>query len=108
MPTPALLLIAATLLPLVSFVILVFVGKKMGTPLAGIVGTAAIAGSFVCSLIAMIVWVGRPEGSTWGYQLAPINQTAGWIPVGNWPGQQHPGFLDVGVYVDSLTVLMFN
>jgi NADH-quinone oxidoreductase subunit L len=106
MPTPALLLIAATLLPLASFILLVFVGKKMGTPLAGIVGTAAIAGSFVCSLIAMIFWI---NGATsWGYQIGPINQTAGWIPVGNWPGQQHPGFLDVGVYVDSLTVLMFN
>ena len=39
MPTPALLLLIATLLPLASFVILVFVGKRMGTPLAGWVGT---------------------------------------------------------------------
>src|SRR5450432_1221450 len=109
MPTPAVLLVIATLLPLASFVILVFIGKRMGTPLAGVLGTLAIAGSFVCSLIAMITWVGaRPETSSWGYEISPINMTAGWIPVGNWPGQKHPGYLDVGVYVDSLTIIMFS
>src|SRR5262245_39131592 len=108
MPTPALLLTIATLLPLASFVILVFWGKKMGTPLAGYVGTFFIAASFVCSLVSMMLWVGRPESSGWGYEKGPINQPYAWIPVGEWQGQQHPGYLDVGVYVDSLTVMMFN
>jgi NADH-quinone oxidoreductase subunit L len=107
MPTPAVLLVIATLLPLASFTILVFIGKRMGTPLAGILGTLFIAGSFVCSLLAMISWTGRPDTSSWGYEISPINMTAGWIPVGNWPGQKHPGYLDVGVYVDSLTIVMF-
>jgi hypothetical protein len=40
----ALLLTIATVLPVVAFVILVFWGKKMGTPFAGYVGTAFIAG----------------------------------------------------------------
>ena len=57
MPLPALLLILATLLPLASFVILVFVGKRMGNPLAGYVGTAMIGGSFVCSVVAMMLWL---------------------------------------------------
>ena len=58
MPAPALLLIIATLLPLVSFTILVFLGKRMGNPLAGYVGTAMIGGSFVCAIIAMMLWLG--------------------------------------------------
>src|SRR5690349_23993261 len=108
MPAPAILLTIATLLPVVSFLILVFWGKKMGTPFAGYVGTAFIAGSFVCSLVAMILWISRPDSSSWGYEIGPINQTVGWIPVGSWPAQKHDGYLDVGVYVDSLTVAMFN
>ena len=65
MPTPALLLVIATLLPLLGFVILLFVGKKMGTPLAGWVGTAMIGGSFVCSLIALMVWMNVSKDSAW-------------------------------------------
>src|SRR5438309_104656 len=53
MPVPVTLLIIATLLPLGSFAVLVFVGKRMGNPLAGYVGTVAMAGSFVCSLLAV-------------------------------------------------------
>jgi proton-translocating NADH-quinone oxidoreductase chain L len=108
MPTPALLLILATLLPLASFAVLVFIGKRMGNPLSGVFGTFMIGASFVCSLIAMILWLGaRPGSSTWGYEIGPINVPYRWIPVGGGVAQDHPGFLDIGVYVDSLTILMF-
>src|SRR5688572_27803894 len=107
MPTPALLLLIATLLPLVGFGILLFVGKKMGTPLAGWVGVAMIGGSFVCSLLAMISWYAVPGGNAWGYEQGPINLPYHWIPVGQGLEQKTPGFLDVGVYVDSLTIAMF-
>ncbi len=107
-PTPALLLIIATLLPLASFLLLVFIGKRMGTPLAGIVASIFMAGSFACSLGAMMLWVGRPDTSPWGYEISPITLFLGWIPVGTWPKQTHAGFLDIGVYVDSLTIVMFN
>ena len=40
----AVLLIISACLPLVSFVILAFVGKRMGNPLAGMVGTFFVAG----------------------------------------------------------------
>src|SRR4051794_35605752 len=90
MPTTAILLIIATLLPLFSFTILVFVGKRMGKPLAGIVATAAIGISFVLSLIAMIPWAtgekytptnGRTEiVCRWGEH--PINIYRGWVPSG--------------------------
>ena len=110
MPTPALLLTIATLLPLASFVILVFIGKKMGTPLAGIVGTAAIGGSFVCSLIAMFSWISGSSSGDWGMGQLPINIPCKWIPVGEWASQatESKGYLDVGLYVDSLTIVMFN
>jgi proton-translocating NADH-quinone oxidoreductase chain L len=105
MPTPALLLTIATLLPLASFVLLVFLGKRMGTPLAGIVGTLAIAGSFVCSAAATFSWLNG--AADWGYQKGPINLPMKWIPVGGGIDQDHPGFLDVGIYVDSVTIVMF-
>src|SRR5439155_24719309 len=109
MPTPAFLLILATLLPLASFVILVFIGKRMGTPLAGVLATLFIAGSFVCSVIATISWLngGSYAGLEWGKDKAPINIPYQWIPVGAGLDQDHPGYLDVGIYVDSLTIVMF-
>ncbi|MGB7161012.1 MAG: NADH-quinone oxidoreductase subunit L [Tepidisphaeraceae bacterium] len=106
MPAPALLLLIATLLPLLSFTLLVFVGKRMG-PLAGIVGTLAIAGSFACSIGAMMLWLGH-SGTDWGFNAKlPIDLTYPWIPVGEFEGQRKAGFLDVGIYVDSLTITMF-
>src|SRR5688500_11887195 len=108
MPYPALLLLIATLLPLLSFTILVFIGKRMGTPLAGVLGTLAIGGSFVCSLLAMIAWLAAPDGAGYGAGTMPINITFPWIPVGGGVSQDHPGFLDLGIYVDSLTITMFG
>src|SRR5690349_15307389 len=98
MPTPAILLILATLLPLAAFVLLMFVGKRLGNPLAGIVGTAFIGASFVLSLVAMMVWL-QHDGQDWGYGKLPINVPMRWIPVGS---DVHPngipssdrGFLD--------------
>src|SRR4051794_21888286 len=104
MPSPALFLTIATLLPLLGFVILLFWGKRvLGNPYAGYLGTAMIAGSFVLSMLAMIAWYSQPKGSAWGFEKGPINLPMKWIPVGDSgikpgePGAQaHPGFLDVG------------
>src|SRR5688500_2959141 len=107
--TVAILLTIATLLPLVSFLILVFMGRRMGNPIAGIVGTIFISGSFACSLVAMILWltmgVNNP-GTAAGAGAQPINLPYNWIPVGNWISNN--GFLQIGLYVDSLTVVMFS
>jgi proton-translocating NADH-quinone oxidoreductase chain L len=107
--TVATLLAIATLLPLVSFVILVFVGKRMGNPIAGVVGTIFISGSFVCSLAAMIVWLSAGSesnaGSVYGFGGQPVRIDYDWIPVGKWLSNN--GFLQVGIYVDSLTIVMF-
>jgi NADH-quinone oxidoreductase subunit L len=131
MPLPATLLILATLLPLASFAVLVFVGRRMGTPLAGWFATAAIGGSFLCSVLAMGYWyrggqmaapatgaaAAAAEPLKWGYRVNPIDLPMKWVPIGtsavpnspgaNGLGQSNPGWLDVGVYVDSLTITMF-
>src|SRR5215213_11049282 len=105
MPLPALLLVIATVLPLASFVLLMFFGKRMGNPFAGYVGTATIGLSFVCSVLATILWIG---GDQYGAGKMPYSRNFPWVPVGGGVGQVHPGFIDVGIYVDSLTVLMFG
>src|SRR3954449_10276463 len=115
MPTPALLLVIATLLPLVSFLTLVFVGKRMGNPIAGWVGTLAIGLSFAASVAATISWIngGSAHGVEWGQGTQPIVLRYQWIPVGDNHAPAgsviaNQGFLDVGIYLDSLTVLMFG
>jgi proton-translocating NADH-quinone oxidoreductase chain L len=114
MPTPALLLVIATLLPLAGFALLLFVGRRMGTPLAGYVGTAFIGASFVCTILAMIAWYGGGtfRDHDWGFEKGPIDLPIRWIPIGtpDRPGgldQDNPGWLDVGIFVDSLTISMF-
>jgi proton-translocating NADH-quinone oxidoreductase chain L len=111
MPAPALLLVIATLLPLASFTLLVFVGKRMGRPLAGFVGTAAIGASFFCSLFAMLAWVAagdKPMAEVaYGRDKQPINMPYQWIPTDFVGSAKVTQYLNIGVYVDSLTVLMF-
>ncbi|MEO6435436.1 MAG: NADH-quinone oxidoreductase subunit L, partial [Tepidisphaeraceae bacterium] len=63
----------------------------------------------VCSILAMMTWYGGGSfaGFDWGFEKGPINLPMKWIPVGAGWNQDHPGFLDVGIYVDSLTIAMF-
>ncbi len=98
--TPATLLIIATLLPLAAFVALIFAGKRLGDPLAGWLGTVAIGASFVCSLLALILWVSAPVGSA---ELIPIR----WLPVSMLANSNTAGSLDLAIYIDSLTIIMF-
>ena len=41
------------LLPLAGFIVLVTGGRRLGDPLAGWVGTAAVAGSFVAACVSL-------------------------------------------------------
>ncbi|MDB5330652.1 MAG: nuoL 2 [Phycisphaerales bacterium] len=109
MPTPALFLLIATLLPLAAFVLLLCVGRRLGTPIAGWVATAFIAGSFACTMVAMVEWYEPSSylGVDCGFNERPISITFPWLPAGGGIGQEHPGFLDLGIYVDSLTIAMF-
>jgi NADH-quinone oxidoreductase subunit L len=108
MPTIALLLLLATLLPLASFVTLVFAGRRMGT-LAGVLGTLAIGASFALAMSAMLMWLGgSADGAAvvWGAGKAPVLLSYQWVPVGAL-GAISTGWLDVGIYIDSLTIAMF-
>jgi proton-translocating NADH-quinone oxidoreductase chain L len=79
----------------------------MGNPLAGLVGTFFVAGSFVCSLVAMIVWLSLDvaEGRAYGFGGQPVLLRFDWVPVGKWISNN--GYLQLGIYVDSLTIVMF-
>ena len=83
MPLPATLLILATVIPLISFTVLVFMGRRMGKPFAGWVATAAIAASFFCSVATLWSWVsaGTPD-STSGWGMGKTQTTVSEIPVG--------------------------
>ena len=103
MPLPVLIYLTV-LLPLAGFGLLLALGKRMGEPLAGYVGTAFSCAAFATSIGAMVVWIYR--GSTWGYQLGPHIESIKWLPIGHFAGQANPGFLDVSIYIDSLTIVM--
>jgi NADH-quinone oxidoreductase subunit L len=87
------LLIGATLAPLMGFVVLVFLGRKMGKA-AGWFGTAAIATAAVLALSAAWRWVGYGEGA----HVEPLL-----IP---WLNVTPTIVLKVGVHVDGLTIAM--
>ena len=114
MPFAALLLIVATLLPLGGCLLLLVLGRRMGTPLAGYIATGFIALSFICSGWGMLRWIGggNYHGQEFGKNNAPIDLTWRAVPIGttNVPNgfeQDHPGWLDFSIYIDSLTVAMF-
>jgi len=51
------------LFPLVGFVVLLAVGRRLGEPVAGRIGTASVAGSFVAACVTLAGLAGRPSGS---------------------------------------------
>lgn len=114
MPFPALLLILAVLLPLASCIVLAALGRRLGAPLAGYVAIFFIAASFLCSGWAMLRWIGGGtyHGQPYGKLTAPIDLTWPAIPIGTPASpsgfeQDHPGWLDLSVYLDSLTLALF-
>ena len=50
------------LFPLVGFVLLLAFGRRIGEPVAGWIGTFAIAGSFVAACVSLAGLVGQPSG----------------------------------------------
>jgi proton-translocating NADH-quinone oxidoreductase chain L len=123
MPAPAFILLVAALMPLGAFALLLSVGSRIGSPrsrrggtaLAGWIATTAIAGSFLCSLLAMYQWYvagGAGSQAGYGWQRGAIYLSTKWIPVGPQPATgaepAHAGWLDVGLYIDSLTIALFS
>jgi NADH-quinone oxidoreductase subunit L len=97
----------AWLLPLASFVLIVFFGKRMGHggKAAGWLATGAIVSGFVLSLAALVCWL-----SVHSLAVSQIPDPAPPDPVcGDWYtlGQFGSLSLTVGYYIDSLTIAMF-
>ncbi|MGA2439473.1 MAG: proton-conducting transporter membrane subunit [Tepidisphaeraceae bacterium] len=110
MPTPAIFLILATLLPLACFGLLLAIGRRMGDPLAGWIAAAAAAAGFALSMAATIAWVngGELAGTTWGPGDKPIELTVRLLPAGAAPASDRGSFGNLNIYIDSLTIAMFN
>jgi NADH-quinone oxidoreductase subunit L len=82
------------LLPLAGFVILAVAGRRLGEPLAGWLGTATVAGSFVVACIVYAGLLGRPASNR-----TFIQTLFTWIPVGGL-------HVNVALQVDPLSMTM--
>ena len=90
------LLVFATLLPLVSSVVVLFTGKRILHQAAGWLATAVMGLSFVCSVVSLQLWLAhQPQTILWNLP---------WIPL---PGSD-AGWLYLGAMIDGLTVAMMT
>jgi NADH-quinone oxidoreductase subunit L len=85
---------AILLFPLVGFAILAFGGRRLGDPAAGWVGTLAVLGSFVASVVTFL---GLHHDSP--VHRAVVQNYFHWVPVG---GLQ----VSVGALIDPLAMTM--
>lgn len=106
--TLPLLLGLAWLLPLASFVLIVFFGPRMGKSgrFAAYVATAAIVSAFFLSVAALGLWLISTPSATehGGHAAATVSPIAGdWYTLGSFNSLQ----VTIGYYIDSLTLAMF-
>jgi proton-translocating NADH-quinone oxidoreductase chain L len=122
-------LILAALLPLAGFLLLVFLGKKIGR-FSGPLSTLLICSSLALSVVATVQWVAKPEYNaphyveTLAYRwiplpapparaitadapLAPATVVTSASNPDTQPASPAPA-ITVGVLVDSLTIAMFT
>src|SRR5271166_2184171 len=82
------------LFPLVGFLVLLTVGRRVGDPVAGWIGTVAIAGAFAAACVTLAGLLDEPSSARHFTQTFFT-----WIPVG---GLQ----VKVALYVDQLSMTM--
>src|SRR5271165_366261 len=82
------------LFPLVGFLVLLTVGRRVGDPVAGWIGTVAIAGAFAAACVTLAGLLDEPSSARHFTQTFYT-----WIPVG---GLQ----VKVALYVDPLSMTM--
>ena len=80
--------------PLVGFGTILLFGRRLGEPAAGWLATAAMAGSFVASVLVFVGLRDRPEGDR-----RFVQTLFEWVPAGDFS-------VDVGFLVDPLSVTM--
>ena len=82
------------LLPLLGFITLMVVGRRMGEPAAGWLATAAVAGSFGASVLTFFGLLGLDK------EERQVTKTLfEWVPAGDFT-------VDIGFLVDPLSVAM--
>ena len=80
--------------PLAGFGLILLFGRRLGEPAAGWLATAAMAGSFVASVLVFVGLRDRPEGDR-----RFVQTLFEWVPAGDFS-------VDVGFLVDPLSVTM--
>jgi NADH-quinone oxidoreductase subunit L len=79
-------------LPLAGFLVLVFFGSRLGEPIAGWVGTAAVGAAFATAVAVFFGLRGQPDDT---YELTLFE----WIPAGSFQ-------VDIGFLLDPLSMTM--
>ncbi|CAB4324435.1 MAG: NADH-quinone oxidoreductase subunit L [Actinobacteria bacterium] len=79
-------------LPLAGFLLLLLLGKRIGEPFAGWIGTAAVAGSFITAVVVFAGLWNEPEHT---YSLKLFE----WMPAGRFS-------VDIGFLLDPLSMAM--
>ena len=82
------------LLPLAGFLVLVAFGRRIGDPVAGWIGTAAVGGSFVVACIVLAGLLGLPAD-----QRVVVHNYFTWFQTGGFS-------VPVGTLVDPLSMTM--
>ncbi len=95
------LLLIATLAPLVSAILNIFLGKRMLGKASALFATLVMAGAFGCAVAALIKWNALPANGR-----LPIVTNVPWIPLSSVGLGAH--YLYLGILVDGLTVAMMT
>ena len=85
---------AIVALPLLGFVINLVLGRRLGEPAAGWVGTVAAGGSFIASLVVWVTMLGKPAGE----RVTDLNIFT-WFPVAGLHA-------NAGLQMDPLSITM--
>ena len=85
---------AIVALPLLGFVINLVLGRRLGEPAAGWVGTAAAGGAFIASLVVWVTMLGKPAGE----RVTDLNIFT-WFPVAGLHA-------NAGLQMDPLSITM--
>ncbi|MFG0331039.1 MAG: NADH-quinone oxidoreductase subunit L [Phycisphaerales bacterium] len=98
--SPENLLVISTILPLVGFGLVIFLGSRFRNPdVPGWFTVAVMVASFGCAALALTQFMAQPVLESGA--RAAISVAWDWLPVGG--GR----YLQVGPYVDEVTVLLF-
>ena len=81
-------------LPVAGFLLLLAVGRKLDEPFAGVIGTLAVAGSFLVSCVVALDLMSQPEEKRQFVQTLWV-----WMPVGSF-------HVDFGFLLDPLSITM--